>query len=225
MKRDRLDIFFSREYENEINEQILEYDYDIPFSSIDKYIENICQISFFEIVDFIVSNYPIMKLDKSDFMQFSDPRDATTRLCSVFKTMDGQGLQAYELGTKLLPEGKKHEAYRKYGEGNGKAGTALGLLSNFSNTYFLASLGYVLLDLNKNDQKQLLSRLIIRLPEYRQLFVEITKKGFVELREYMEQFPESTYVQRRSTFKNLLRMMCDADPSFFAPYIEKIHIL
>ena len=224
MTRNDLDLFFSREYENDINEHILEYDYDIPFSSIKEYISNVCSISFFDIVNYIIEQYPIMKLEKSDFMQFSDPKDATTHLCAVFKELNGQGMQAYELGTKLLEKGKKHEAYRKYGEGNGKAGSALGLLSNYSNTYFLASLGYVFLDLNEHEQIQLLSRLIVRLPEYRQLFVEIEKNGYLELREYMNYFPESTYVRRRSTFKNLLRMMNEADPVFFQYYIDRIHI-
>ena len=218
--------FISKEYEIQVNNDMLLYAYSFPYSSIVKYINDVISLNYTELIEFVTTNYQPYKLQKSEFMQFSSVPDATNRLCAVLIKAGDPGLQADMIGKYLLgvDTEKKHEAYRKYGEGHAKTAVAMGLLSESSNYYFLSCLGFVINDLHDYQQKELLSRLVFRMPEYRQLFVEITVKGSVNLREYMGQLTDSTYLRRRSSFKNLLKILSSTDNYDFSGWINRINI-
>lgn len=201
-----IELFMNRLFETAVNEEMLDYDYQFPKDKVLNYVRSINSISMDEYVSYIVKHYPHKEMEKSDFAQFSDPKDATYNMCNVFLSQNGKGLNAYEIGRLLLPEGKKHEAYRKYGEGSAKAATEFGLLSCFCNTYFLSCLGKILPMLNQEEQQQLIARLVLRTTEMRQLIIELNN-GPVNLRKFMKTLTDSTYVRRRSTFRNLEKLM------------------
>lgn len=216
-------VFFDRIYESALNEEMLKYDFVFPNDDVLAYLDWIITTPLDDYFEFIYKKNEYKEVSKCDFAQFSDPNDVTINLCKALShnNPNNDGLNAYEIGKMLLPLGKKHEAYRKYGEGSAKGATELGLLSCFSNTYFMSCIGKVFLDLSPEKQKLLLARLVLRMNEFSQLFLRIHINGSVNLREYMECLTDHTYVRRRSTFRNLLRMIC-ADESFDSENLGKL---
>jgi len=215
--------FFSQKYEKEINNKMMYYDYVFPKEEMIGYINNINNVPIEEFIKYIFFDNKDISIKAKDVMQFSNIEDASTRLCRELKYNGNNGVKNIEVGKLLLIDGKDRNdgAYIKYGENHAKTAEMLGLVCEFTHTYFVSSMGYIIDEIDEISRKKLLERLILRSKLIRQLICA-TKKGNVSVRAFLYMLSDSTYIRRRSNIKTILRILKESSEYDFSLILDKI---
>jgi hypothetical protein len=206
MENNILYSFFSKDFENYINEKMMYRNYVVEEEKILNYVKQLISIPQSEFVTFFVENYDVSYLTYNNIFQFSNFQDGTVNICKKIKQMGNDGYKSIEIGAFLLDDGieRKPGALRKYGENHAKLATELCLLNEISNTFFLTCLGYVFCELDEQTKKQLLFRLILRTKFFRRLLYRVETNGYADYYEEASLLSEATKKRRRSNVKTML---------------------
>ena len=164
MKEEALKLFFTRQFEDEINEKMMYKSYSFDYISVLNYVKDIINIDYDSFIDYIINNYDVHYLTPDDVLQYSDLCDATINICCKFKQYGDSGFRFVDIGKMLENDGidRKDGAYRKYGENHSKTAENIGLLHKIDYTYFLSCIGNVIDLLTKDQQEEFINRLLLR---------------------------------------------------------------
>ena len=218
--------FLTRDYENRISENLLEYNYEFPEQEVRDYVSRVIDQPISEILDALSSKTKDTAATSNILLQFSSLDDATNNLCAKIEEENNPGLTAEETGRLLLcdEQAKTKLAYRKYGENHAKAAAALGIVYDVMNVYFLSCVGMIYNQLNDGDRNKILTRLVLRTDEIALLYKKYSKQKIVNAREFMSVLSDSTYRRRRSNLRRLLRVLADSKEYDFSEFLNSIVI-
>lgn len=216
-------LFFSREYENRINNESLYYTFKVPEVEILNYVEEINLVPIEELLDHMFKGIPNKVIEAEDICQFSNFDDATNGICKVFIDVGNPGLQYLEIGKLLQNDGVKRNkaADLKYGENHVKTAEILGLTFRRKHTYFLGCIGFIFNGLSDEDKEKLLTRLILRSNFICRLY-KVSQLGVVDVKGCLYMISESTYIRRRPNVKRLLDVLGQSEEYDFSTFLRKL---
>lgn len=220
-----LDIFFTKNFENSVNSQMLNYDFVFPIQQVKEYVEKINSTPVIDYLSYIEQNSMVCSLSSRDVFQFSNIEDSTRNLCKLVRAENDPGLKHIAVGKILLNDGKLRNdvAYTKYGENHAKFAEDLGIMHSLESVFFLSCLGQILNDLDEVSFKKLLTRLILRLRIVQKLYLD-SLKGKVNLRECLSVLSETTFIRRSSNVKTILKLLAESSEYDFHDFVAKVDI-
>ena len=220
-----LDIFFTKNFENSVNSQMLNYDFVFPIQQVKEYVEKINSTPVIDYLSYIKQNSMVCSLSSRDVFQFSNIEDSTRNLCKLVRAENDPGLKHIAVGKILLNDGKLRNdvAYTKYGENHAKFAEDLGIMHSLESVFFLSCLGQILNDLDEVSFKKLLTRLILRLRIVQKLYLD-SLKGKVNLRECLSVLSETTFIRRSSNIKTILKLLAESSEYDFHDFVAKVDI-
>ena len=204
-----LDLFFSKSFEENIDKEMLNYDYIFPYEKIKEYVYMILAVPLHAFIEKVRSKV-YLAISCKEITQYSSLTDATSRYCQVLDENGDKGYKFEDVGRLLLNDGINREigAYRKYGENHSKTACQLGLAQNIYNNFYLSSLGKVFNILDDTEKKALLARTILRNPLYGRVFSLIETQD-VNISQLCQSLSTSTIVRRRSNVLKLCKIVSD----------------
>lgn len=206
-KEDVLSIFFSRSYEKQINEKILDdIDYVVDEYGVLNYVANVIDVPYADYLKYITEHPLVAPLQSANITQSSSFAACETEMIDVFLSEDNKGLDFINIGrhfTKYI-RSNKDAAFRKYGENQVKTAAHLGLAFEYFKHWYLNSVGYVYNELGKEDRMSLLARNILREPLYAAMLCDILHND-IDIVSYMDCLDsEETKARRYENVKCLL---------------------
>ena len=215
--------FFSKQYEEKINKDILFYNF--PQEEVRGYVEQVIAEPLPRFLAYMDKLSERVKIESGDIFQFSDLDDGTTVFCEKMSRTDNPGMKFIDIGRLLLDDGKdrKDGALVKYGENHAKTAEMLGLSFELCKTYYLSGIGYIYVELSKEQQDRFLTRLVLRNKLITRLY-QATKNGNVNMREFMYMLSDSTYVRRKSNVKKIINILKLSEEYDFNTFVDKIKI-
>lgn len=216
--------FFLRTYENEINKQMMFYEYDFPTENVMEYLRFVTSTPLKEFINYLDANDSHELIEAKDVFQFSNINDATFRLSALLTENDNPGFSYLDIGKLLLNDNKPRNdgAYVKYGENHAKTSSALGLSFEMSHITFVSCIGAVSSQLTQEQQNQLLVRLILRNKLIWRMY-SATKLGSLNARSLFYMLSDSTYTRRKTNILSILRILSNCKEFDFSPFVENIH--
>ena len=171
-----------------------------------------------------IKNYDVDYLTYDDVVQFSNIEDCTTNLCRVVKSNGDSGFGYVDIGKLLEDDGKERNdgAYRKYGENQVKTGEQLGLVHIIDATCFLMPFGYVYNDLDENQKKLLLARMILRNKLVKRLIYRSVVDKKSSYKRETGFLKESTQTRRRANVKRLFDFLYSSEECDLSVYFDNI---
>ena len=220
-----LDMFFTKNFENSVNSQMLNYDFVFPIQQVKEYVEKINSTPVIDYLSYIEQNSMVCSLSSRDVFQFSNIEDSTRNLCKLVRAENDPGLKHIAVGKILLNDGKLRNdvAYTKYGENHAKFAEDLGIMHSLESVFFLSCLGQILNDLDEVSFKKLLTRLILRLRIVQKLYLD-SLKGKVNLRDCLSVLSETTFIRRSSNIKTILKLLAESSEYDFHDFVAKVDI-
>lgn len=219
---DTLMDFFSQNTEKQINKSLLYCKDDRKTS--EEYVHSLLSVPLVDYVEYVNHEYQKKSISAKDVIQFSSFYDATIGICNKLKEVDNPGMKFAEIGRLLLDDGKdrKDGAYVKYGENHAKTATSLGLVFEFYNTYYLSCVGNIYIELQEEDKKHLLDRLIVRSSLVARM-LQASQNGRVNMREFLYMLSDSTYTRRKSNMRKMVDYLYQSEEYDFNAFIERIN--
>ena len=208
-----IDIFFRKEFENEVNINLLENDYVFPAEKVLEYIGIINETDIHTYFKWLDNNFSTTMIDVEDAVQYSSFDDVIRNVSEKMIIAGDVGLSHLQIGKILQDDGKvrKDGAYTKYGENHAKTACYLGYLFSLRKSYYVSAIGYVIDDLSFEDQSKLFARLFVRTNLFRMVYY-LSKSGEVNLRKVFDMLSEKTYIRRRSNIKMLFQKLVEVEP-------------
>lgn len=218
-----VDKFFSKEYEEKINKDILFYTF--PQEEVQVYVEQVIAEPLPRFLSYMDKMSERTRIESGDVFQFSDLDDGTTVFCEKMKRTDNPGMKFIDIGRLLLDDGKerKEGALIKYGENHVKTAEMLGLSFELCKTYYLSGIGYIYAELSEEKQQRFLTRLVLRNKLVTRLY-QASKNGNINMREFLYMLSDSTYLRRRSNIKSVLNVLIKSEENDFTDFIELIRL-
>lgn len=187
-KEDVLSIFFSRSFEKQLNEKILDdIDYVVDVYGVLNYVANVIDVPYADFLRYITEHPFKAPLQSANITQSSCFAACETEMIDVFLSEDNKGLEFINIGrhfTKYV-RSNKDAAFRKYGENQVKTAAQLGLAFEYFKHWYLNSVGYVYNELGKEDRMSLLARNILREPLYATMLSDIQYHD-IDIVSYMD---------------------------------------
>ena len=220
---DLIQSFFTKGYEQSVNQKMLQYSYVFPSDEVLHYVASLNEIpvEFFLQTSFKFGDN--VQITSKDVFQFSNFTSATVKICEAIKMANNPGVSLYDAGRLLLQDGvsRNKTAYIKYGENQLKTAEIMGLLFEMAHTYFLSCIGYVINDLDMEARHRLLLRCLLRSKLLSKL-LSATHNGNVDLRQFLYMLSDSTYSRRITNLLHLFQIMNDFGEFDFSPYFSKL---
>lgn len=206
-KEDVLSIFFSRSFEKQLNEKILDdIDYVVDVYGVLNYVANVIDVPYADFLRYITEHPFKAPLQSANITQSSCFAACETEMIDVFLSEDNKGLEFINIGrhfTKYV-RSNKDAAFRKYGENQVKTAAQLGLAFEYFKHWYLNSVGYVYNELGKEDRMSLLARNILREPLYATMLSDIQYHD-IDIVSYMDCLDsDETKARRYENVKFLL---------------------
>lgn len=211
MNKEILDKFFNKTLENVYNEEMLNRGYVFPINEIKKYINELCNISINEYIDYIISLNDVEQVLPKNIFQFSSFDDCTINLCNALIKNGDEGYRFDDIGRLLLDDGKERKigALRKYGENATKTASELGLIQIIENYSFLSCIGYAYPSLSEDIKQKITTRLILRSLFFVNL-IRAARNDEYDIHWLLMSLGESTQRRRISNIKFLIKYLkCD----------------
>lgn len=220
-----VELFLSREYENNINDKMLSYEYKFSKQEVLSYLQSVINVDLGLFVEAILNTVIIQPLNSRDVFQFSNLDNATFALCSAMRSINDPGISYLQAGKLLLRDGRERDvrAYLKYGENHLKTGATLGLFYELDKIYFVSCIGYVSSLIDETSRSRLLDRMILRSRLFIKL-MQISKARSFHLRNVLCFLSDSTYRRRRSNIRTLLKCLENNEELDFSQYLRNIII-
>ncbi len=203
----RMEEFFSRSYELHINENMFYYSYKFPTLEVSNYIETLINIPYSDFIEFVQKHVQIFPITSNDIPQFSSLDNCTINICKKLAELNDPGIKFVDIGKLLLDDGnpRNEGAYRKYGENHSKTAFTLGLTQFKESTWYLSCIGYLFFSLNKENQKAILARCLLRNRFIARIIAE-SEHGDVNVAKYMDCLSKSTILRRKPNVMQLINL-------------------
>ena len=203
----KIEQFFSRSYEKQINENMFYYNYIFPNIEVFDYLTSLINISYSEFIRYIQSHIQIVPITSKDIPQFSSIKDCTTNICKKLSAVNDPGLSFVDIGKLLLDDGKVRNdgAYIKYGENHSKTSYDLGLTQVKENTWYLSCIGYVFLSFDEKSQNAILARCVLR-NRFVSRIIADSEHADVNVMKKMLCLSKSTMIRRKPNVMSLINL-------------------
>lgn len=202
-----IEIFFSRSYEELINEKILDDKmYVIPIDNLKEYVNNILSVPYSDFLYALIDR-SFDKLKSSDFTQCSSLSACEIEMCENLIRENNPGFDFLDIGM-LFPHYCKSDtpgALRKYGENQIKTAKQLGLTYEYYGLWYLEAIGYVYPSLSLEERNSFLSRTILRDSLYGRIMRDLLEHD-VYLLDYLTDLKTSTIIRRSPGIKKILNI-------------------
>ncbi len=208
--KETTDIFFSRAFEDVINEKVLDDKaYVVPVTRIQGFVRRILNTPYQCFLDFL--KYAEIPLPHTgDITQFSSIGACTIEMCKNLIDENNPGFTFDDIGT-LFPQyckGKTPASLKKYGENHIKTARQLGLAFEYYGLWYLSTFGYVYPSLSEEERSSLLARTILRDPLYGRMIHNMMTAD-IELVNYMNGLSAKTIVRRAGNIRRILKFAAD----------------
>ncbi len=203
----KIELFFSKDFEVEINENMFYYRYKFPTNEICNYIGALINIPYSEFISYIHNHVQILPITSKDIPQFSSFKACTIDICKKIHEVNDPGLSFVEVGKLLLDDHKLRNdiAYRKYGENHSKTAYELGLTQFKENICYLSCIGSVFLSFDEKNQNAILARCILR-NRFISRIIADSENADVNIMKYMLCLSKSTIFRRKSNIMSLINL-------------------
>lgn len=184
---DVLTLFFSKSYEKQLNEAILDdVDYEIDQYGLLNYVANVIAVPYKEFLEYLLKHNNHELIESRHITQSSSFDACEKEMIDVFLSEDNRGLTFVEIGKhfKKYIRSDKDGAFRKYGENQVKTSEQLGLAFEYYKCWYLNCIGYIYNDLSSEDRQSLIARNLLRDPLYKSMMLDILKND-VDIVSYM----------------------------------------
>lgn len=155
--------FFDRQREDSINKRFLESGALCNDSEVIDYVNDLVTTPYLFFLDHIRETKELPFVLSSDVPQYSSLDAAILRICLRLSPLSPTGYSFEDIG-KILQPGRTDNVYanKKYGENHVKTAESLGLTVSNNRRYFLSAIGFIYPSLSKDQQDQLIARLVLR---------------------------------------------------------------
>lgn len=202
--REYITRFMTRSFEKSVDYYMLaDKNWVVPKQKVHDYIGLVLSIPYSEFIDYIKDNKGVIEDDQ--LTQSSNFAACSTEMCAAIESKGNPGMRFVDIG-QLFPQYIKQQndtAFRKYGENQIKTSAQLGLTFEYYDYWYLSCVGYVFNELDRQQQRSLLARTVLRIPLYQDLVLRLLK-GSVFLTDYMKQIAPSTQGRRAGSIMKLL---------------------
>lgn len=200
--KNSLDRFFYKEYEDEINANLLENNYAFPRNEVLNYIRELNDLDISEYLSWLDNNFTMTVITIEDAVQYSSINVVTNQISEKMISAGDSGYTHLQIGKILQDDGldRTDGTYTKYGENHAKTAAYLGYLYSLNRCYYVSCIGYVINELSEYEQGKLFARLMVRTNLFKTVYY-LSKSGMVNMREVFDMLSEKTYVRRRSNIK------------------------
>ena len=208
-----LNIFFSRVYEKDIHEMILDdIDFIVPIERIQNLIQNLLNIPYSEFIQYINTHNTYSFISASDVTQCSSFEACSKDMCCVLSEDENRGKTFLEIGQSPIFEKyirtPGRVAWVKYGENQVKTAGQLGLAFEYYDRWYLSCYGYIYNDLTPDIKAAFISRVLLRNPLYADIIRKIQHED-VNLLDYMLDLSPSTQGRRSGSVLKLVSFCFD----------------
>ena len=197
--------FYSKKFEDESNEILLNERWLFSEKAMEDYVIQITNISISDYISYCENLPSIPNYTSKDITQLSSLYDCTLGMCKALKEVD-HGLSFTEIATKLH-DGQYYKynsgALTKYGENQVKTASQLGLTICIKDLWYLSSIGHIFPNLAGDIQNKYFSICLLRDPFYSRVLCSMYKQE-TNLPNYMTILSETTQKRRLSSCKQLI---------------------
>lgn len=176
-----IELFFSKSYENQINDLILEdWDYEIPRNSLLNYIHNIIDIPYSEFLEYKGQEFFNEKVSRRG-IPMVDILSNKEQIIKIFLDENNRGLLPDDLllykehSLILENSSNKEDIFQIL-----HAGEALGVVYCYFKSWYLNCLCYVFDELTPTQKNSLFARLLLRNPFFYWIFSSKQKRYLIE---------------------------------------------
>lgn len=208
-----LDLFFSRSYENQINDLILnDWDYEIPHDAIRNYIYQLKKIPYSQYIDYLKTNKEerIVLLDEAPSnVEFSLVVD----LLNYIINENNCGVEPEEVGEAFEDKFPLSIANKRNGLMLLRQARICGLVYEHFGSWYINCISYVFVNLEPSDQQSYLVRLLTRSPLYRSILSNLTQEDvpLINVCRFDEKIKIKTILRSVSNLLDLCREEAEKD--------------
>lgn len=203
--------FFSKQFENESTNILLNNKNYFSESAVEDYVSQMTNYSLQDYIQYLVEHPISDEITSRDITQLSSIEDCTINFCSVVKEIGNPGMSLIEIATALHADNDYKDntvALTKYGENHAKTALQLGLAINKNELWYLTAIGYVFGKLNARIQNKYLSLIQLRDSFYSRVIVSLINHD-TNLKDFMTILSESTQMRRASSCLRVLSFFID----------------
>ncbi len=182
-------------------------------NAMDFATESLLSITTDQIIEMLIDDDAYQYIGPANIPQFSNVEDACKEVPELLHKYPN-GMTWIEIGTFLDNGGLKNDTARnKYGENHLKFAALLDLavMKKAARTKWMgypSLLGEHYIQLDEQTQKQVLSRLLFKIPVIRAIMTDACKKD-ITIEDYLYVLSESTVKRRLSNVRKALRLVRD----------------
>ena len=206
---DLLSLFFSRSYEMQLNEKILDdIDYIIDEYGLLNYIANVVDVPYSDYLSYILCHPSANKIQSGDVTQSSSFAACESEMIDIFLSENNRGLDFITIGKRFTKyiRSKNDCAFRKYGENQVKTSAQLGLAFEYYKYWYLNCTGYIYNELHNEVKHALLARNLLRNHFYSKIMNDIMNHD-IDLFSYMDCLNScATKLRRYDSVKRLVHI-------------------
>jgi len=203
--------FFSKQFENESTNILLNNKHYFSESAVEDYVTQITNYNLSEYIQYLVEHPVADEITSRDITQLSSIEDCTINLCNVLKEIGNPGMSLIEIATALHADNNYKDnavALTKYGENHAKTALQLGLSVYKGELWYLSAIGYVFSGLSENIQRKYLALIQLRDPFYSRVIMSLVSQD-TNIKDYMTILSESTQIRRTSSCLRVLSYFID----------------
>lgn len=192
--REWIELFFSKSYENQINDLVLEdVFYEIPRESLMNYVLTIINIPYDEFLDYIDENNNVAELQTSDIPYQDSIQLCTDAVTNYLLSVDNCGVTATEFGGychNTASAELRDMRVKSLGARNLRSAEMLGLVFCYYDHWYLNCIGYLVDELTCNERNAFFARALLR-TEFFSFFVPKLYKESILLQSFFSATRES----------------------------------
>lgn len=198
--------FFSKKFEKESTNILLENPAYFSAIMMEEYVYQLMSYSLEEYLSYLVDHPNQAEITSRDITQLSNIDDCTTNMCRIMLEYNNQGLSLTKIATNLHSDDNYKDntvALTKYGENQVKTACQMGLTVFNNDLWFLTGVGYVINNLPEKVRTKYFAINLLRDPFYSKIILSLYEKD-TNLRDFMSILSESTQKRRSSSCQKVL---------------------
>lgn len=198
--------FFSKRFENESTNILLEKPAYFSATMMEDYVYQLMSYSLDDYISYIAEHPNKTEITSRDITQLSNIDDCTTNMCRIMLENDNRGLTLTDIATKLHGDDNFKDntvALTKYGENQVKTACQMGLTVFKNDLWYLTGIGYIINNLPEKVQAKYYAINLLRDSFYSKIILSLQEKD-TNLRDFMSILSESTQKRRSSSCQKVL---------------------
>ena len=198
--------FFSKKFENESTNILLENPTYFSEAMMEYYVCQLINFSMEEYISYLIDHPNQSEITTRDITQLSSIDDCTSNMCKIMRKNRNKGLTLTEIATELHANDNYKDnavALTKYGENQVKTACQMGLTIYKEDLWYLTGVGFVINNLPEDVREKYFAINLLRDPFYSKIILSLFEKE-TNLRDFMGILSESTQKRRSSSCQKVL---------------------